>query len=68
MAFVKERIPEADKDLFNSFDVYDYDNGEDSIFTKWYSYRDWVVDREGEIYFFYVSRWTPFRATSISTI
>lgn len=36
IAFVKERIPEADKDLFNSFDVYDYDNGEDSIFTKWY--------------------------------
>lgn len=54
MAFVKERIPEADKDLFNSFDVYDYDNGEDSIFTKWYPDRKWVVDREREIYFFYV--------------
>lgn len=54
MAFVKERIPEADKDLFNSFDVYDYDNGEDSIFTKWHSSRDWVVDRDEEIYFFYV--------------
>lgn len=54
IAFVKERIPEADKDLFNSFDVYDYDNGEDSIFTKWYPDRNWVVDREREIYFFYV--------------
>ena len=53
MAFVKERIPEADKDLFNSFDVYDYDNREEH--TKWSPDSKWVVDREREIYFFYVS-------------
>lgn len=53
MAFVKERIPEADKDLFNSFDVYDYDNREEH--TKWFPDSKWVVDREREIYFFYVS-------------
>ena len=53
MAFVKERISEADRDLFNSFDVYDYDNSEEH--TKCSPDSKWVVDREREIYFFYVS-------------
>lgn len=56
MAFVKERISEADKDLFNSFEAYDYDN--ERILTWGLAggpRSKWVVDREREIYFFYVS-------------
>ena len=53
MAFVKEKIPESDKDLFNSFDVYDYDNKMEH--TRWSPDSKWVADRKREIYFFYVS-------------
>ena len=55
MAFVKERIPEADKDLFNSFEAYDYDNGRIHTWgLAGSSSSKWVVDRDQEIYFFYV--------------
>lgn len=55
MAFVKERIPEADKDLFDSFEVYDYDNKRIHTWELAGGPRSkWVVDREREIYFFYV--------------
>lgn len=56
MAFVKERIPESDRDLFDSFEVYDYDN--ERILTWGLAggpRSKWVVDRKREIYFFYVS-------------
>lgn len=56
MAFVKERISEADKDLFDSFKVYDYGN-ERTLTWELVggSMAKWVVEREQEIYFFYVS-------------
>lgn len=56
MAFVKERIPEADKDLFDSFEVYDYDNGRIHTWKLAGGPKSkWVVDRQNEVYFFYVS-------------
>lgn len=56
MAFIKERISEADKDLFDSFKVYDYGN-ERTLTWKLAggSTSKWVVNREQDIYFFYVS-------------
>lgn len=56
MAFVKERISVEDKNLFNSFEVYDYDN--ERILTWALAgglSSKWVIDRKREIYFFYVS-------------
>lgn len=50
MAFVKELISEADKELYNSFEIYDYDHNKISVLNT-----DWAVDHKRKIYFTYVS-------------
>lgn len=53
MAFVKERISEADKDFFDSFKAYDYGNERTLTWElAGGSMAKWVVEREQEIYFF----------------
>lgn len=57
MAFVKEIVPEADKELYNSFEIKDeLDELDKDYIYKWLpERREWVVDREREIYFIYVT-------------
>ncbi len=56
MAFVKEIVPEADKELYNSFEIKDeLDELDKNYIYKWYPDNEWVVDREREIYFIYVT-------------
>lgn len=57
MAFVKEIVPEADKELYNSFEIKDELDERDNVYIyKWLpERREWVVDREREIYFIYVT-------------
>lgn len=56
MAFIKEIVPEADKELYNSFEIKDELDERDKVYIyKWLpERREWVVDREREIYFIYV--------------
>ncbi len=56
MAFVKEIVPEADKELYNSFEIKDeLDELDKNYIYKWYPDNEWVMDREREIYFIYVT-------------
>ena len=57
MAFVKELVPEADKELYNSFEIKDELDERDKVYIyKWLpERREWVVDREREIYFINVT-------------
>ena len=52
MGFIKEKVPDSDWNLFNSFEIYDYNHNR--IHTC-QPYTNWVVDRERKIYFVYVS-------------
>ena len=52
MAFVKELVSEADKELYQSFQMYDYNHNTISGLKL---YTNWAVDRERKIYFTYVS-------------
>lgn len=57
MAFIKEIVPEADKELYNSFEIKDElsERYKDYVY-KWIpERREWVVDRERKIYFIYVT-------------
>ena len=56
MAFVKERIPEADKELFNSFEICDHTFRGRGRILEWHDERQWVADREKGIYFTFVGR------------
>ncbi len=55
MAFVYERIPETDRELFDSFEIFDHTDGRRGV-IKWYDGREWVADRKNEIYFTFVGR------------
>jgi len=56
MAFIKEIVPEADKELYNSFEIKDeLDEYDKDYIYKWYPDNEWVVDRERKIYFIYVT-------------
>ena len=57
MAFIKEIVPEADKELYNSFEIKDeLDEYDKDYIYKWIpERREWVVDRERKIYFIYVT-------------
>ncbi|MGN0639659.1 MAG: hypothetical protein ACI4JT_01775 [Oscillospiraceae bacterium] len=57
MPFIKEIVPEADKELFNSFEIKDeLDEHDKDYIYKWIpERREWVVDREREIYFIFVT-------------
>ena len=56
MAFIKEIVPEADKELYNSFEIKDeLDEYDKDYIYKWYPDNEWVVDREREIYFIFVT-------------
>ena len=56
MAFIKEIVPEADKELYNSFEIKDeLDEYDKDFIYKWYPDNEWVVDREREIYFIFVT-------------
>lgn len=56
MAFIKEIVPEADKELYNSFEIKDeLDDYDKDYIYKWYPDNEWVVDREREIYFIFVT-------------
>lgn len=57
MAFIKEIVPEADKELFNSFEIKDELDERDKVYIyKWIpERREWVVDRKREIYFIFVT-------------
>ena len=48
MAFVKELVSEADKELYQSFQMYDYNHNTISGLKL---YTNWAVDRERKIYF-----------------
>ena len=50
MAFVKELVSEADKELYQSFQMYDYNHNTISGLKL---YTNWAVDRERKIYFTY---------------
>ena len=52
MAFVKELVSEADKELYQSCQMYDYNHNTISGLKL---YTNWAVDRERKIYFTYVS-------------
>ena len=52
MAFVKELVSGADKELYKSFEIYDYDHNKISGLKL---YTDWAVDHDRKIYFTYVS-------------
>lgn len=52
MAFVKELVSETDKELYKSFQMYDYNH---KMISGLKLYTNWVVDRKSKIYFTYVS-------------
>jgi hypothetical protein len=52
MAFIKEDIAEKDRELYNSFKIYDYDHND---LSRWGPDKIWLVDRERKIYFTYIS-------------
>ena len=57
MAFVKEIVAQADEELYNSFEIKDEmsDRFKDYIYKWLPEEREWIVDREREIYFIYVT-------------
>lgn len=52
MAFIKELVSKADEKLYLSFEMYDYDG---KTISGLKLYTNWVIDRQREIYFTYVS-------------
>lgn len=52
MAFVKELVSETDKELYQSFQMYDYNH---NMISGLKLYTNWAVDRKRKIYFTSVS-------------